>query len=420
MTSPASRGAAFVMPRTTREWSSASGVWIAAASWAAAARRRYGAARVITPDGMWSPEQILEQIAPRVHKNSSTVVRHTPVIAKTLAKDIRRYRKASRYHIGDGDAWDDVELQFVWQHHDLFHRAGEELARRRGCPLVSFVHAPQVWEARLWGVHRPGWGSALERYGERPQLLASDVVACVSDEVAHEVVRFGVAEERIVVCPTGVDPDHFGPQVSGDAARERLSIAASFTVGWVGSFRSFHGLDTLLEAFARLRVDVPDARLLLVGGGGARDDVEHLAQRLGISDATVFTGEVRYMDVPELVAAMDVAVVSAAVDDGFHYSPQKLREYMAMGTPVVAASVPDIHRFVRDRRDALLFKRGDSADLARQLRALYDDRPLRATIGAAGQKWVVANGTWDAQLERLVSSEPFRAAATRTRRSSVA
>ena len=116
----------------------------------------------------------------------------------------------------------------VWQHHDLFQSPGQAISRRHRCPLVSFVDAPLVWEARRWGVARPGWGRLVERYGEWPQLRASDVVACLSDEVAHEVVRLGVPRERIVFSPTAVDVDRFAPAAPsaaparGVGARRRL------------------------------------------------------------------------------------------------------------------------------------------------------------------------------------------------------
>ena len=91
-------------------------------------------------------------------------------------------------------------------------RAGAPLALRHRCPLVSYVHAPQVWEAAQWGVRRPGWGRLVERYGERPQLVASDVVAVVSDEVAAQVARLGVDERRILVSPMAVDARAIRPR----------------------------------------------------------------------------------------------------------------------------------------------------------------------------------------------------------------
>jgi glycosyltransferase involved in cell wall biosynthesis len=397
------------------EWATAKGVWIAAAGWAAAAERRYGHAWVATPDGVVDPAQVTSRTATASAPERSTWVRRSPEIVKTFVKDLRRWRFASRYHVDPHAVPRDVTLEFVWQHHDLFHRAGEELARARGCPIVSFVHAPQVWEARSWGVARPGWGRLLERHGERPQLTASDVVVCVSDEVQAQVVRLGVASERTIVCPTGVDARQFGPHVAGTEVRERLDLTDRFVVGWIGSFRGFHGLDGLVDAFSMLRRDVENASLLLVGGGPALQSVQDDVRQRGLGDAVVFAGEVPHDDVPQYVAAMDVAVVNAPKDEAFHYSPQKLREYMAAEVAVVAPALGDVGALARDSKEALLFEPGDTGALAALLFALAREPELRATIARGARRRVLAAGTWDAQLDRLVRSDAFTAATARVR-----
>ena len=220
--------AMFVMPRRSTEWPNAPALWVTAAGWASAARDRYGAAWVITPDAVGLPEAALDftryaTTSASPHFGSSWL----PVEARTALKDVLRWRTArqgsSRWIPAP---WAATSVEFVWQHHDLFHCAGETLARRHGCPLVSYVHAPQVWEAAKWGVRRPGWGSWLERHGERPQLLHSDVVACVSDEVAAEVVRLGVEERRILVSPMAVDAT-----VRPDRLREQTFAPASVSTG---------------------------------------------------------------------------------------------------------------------------------------------------------------------------------------------
>ena len=300
MNDASDRGAVFVMPRRTNEWASAKGVWIAAAGWANAARRRYGHAWVATPDGVFDPDDIMRRTAAVATAQRSTLTRRSPEMVKTFVKDLRRWQFASRYHVAEDERLRAIDLEFVWQHHDLFHRAGEQLARVHECPVVSFVHAPQVWEARSWGVARPGWGSLLERYGERPQLLASDVVVCVSDAVRAQVVKMGVREERTVICPTGVDGEQFGPPVSGARVREQLRLTDHFVVGWIGSFRSFHGLDGLLESFATLTRTVADARLLLVGDGPALESVQDAVRRLDLDAAVVFAGEVPHDEMPQV------------------------------------------------------------------------------------------------------------------------
>ena len=332
-------------------------------------------------------------------------------MVRTAAKDaLRGWEAFKARDVGEQTQWRDIELAFVWQHHDLFHLAGEPLARRHHIPLISYVHAPQVWEGTRWGVQRPGWARSLERLGDRPPLLRSDVVACVSEEVADEVVRLGIARDHVIVSPMAVDAQRFSPSISGHAARERLELGDAFVVGWAGSFRKFHGLDAALEAFAILRRSSPDSRLLLVGDGPERDAVEAEARELGLGESVVFAGATAHADLPELVAAMDIAVVTALDVGAFHYSPQKMREYLACGRPVVAPRVGDISRTVIDRVDALLYDAGDAQAFAELLIELEGDPALREQLGQAGRTLMERTGTWDARLEQLLASEPFRRA----------
>ncbi len=404
-----------VMPRTSTEWAGAAAMWITAAGWAAAAERVLGAGWVVTPDCIATPAQTLRFTEPRPAPASTVegagagraaqVARRVPTVAVTGAKDARRLVAARQFARADlHGPWEATDVRFVWQHHDLFHRTGERLAGRLGCPIVSYVHAPQVWEASKWGVARPGWGPLLERYGERPQLLASDVVACVSDEVAAELMRLGVEPARIVVAPMAVDPDRFNAAVDGDEVRRRFGLGESFVVGWTGSFRQFHGLEGALDAFVVVQQARPDAKLLLVGDGAERSKLEAQARQLGIEAAVVFTGSVGAADIPRYVAAMDAALVVAREGEQFHYSPLKLREYLACGVPVVGPRLGEVARLLGDEQLGRLYRPGDPVELADQIVGLIDDDGERARLARAGSEWVSAHGTWDAQLELVLAT----------------
>lgn len=404
------RGAVFVMPRRSTEWADAPGIWITAAGWAEAARKQLGHAWVVTRDGIATPEETVAFTRPRPRSPEAGRRRiPAPLVVRTGVKDVVRGRTARQHRdVGEFPQWSEVDLAFVWQHHDLFHTAGEPLARRHGIPLVSYVHAPQVWEAKQWGVQRPGWAGMLERFGDRPQLVRSDVVACVSEEVAAEVVRLGVDERKVIISPMAVDADRFSPSVSGDAIRAQFGFGDAFVVGWTGSFRRFHGLEIALEAFAALRARAPESRLLLVGDGSERGAVESLARSLGIGDDTVFFGAAAHENLPECVAAMDATIVTARVGEQFHYSPQKMREYLAVGKPVVAPRIGDVARTVTDDVNALLYEAGDVHGLADRLLLLRDDPGLRGRLGRAGRDLMVRTGTWDVRCEQLLGCDAFQ------------
>jgi glycosyltransferase involved in cell wall biosynthesis len=337
-----------------------------------------------------------------------------PVVARTGIKDLRRFRAARRFrHAGEHPEWSGARLAFVWQYHDLFSAAGGPIARRHHCPLVSFVEAPRVWEDNQWGVRRPGWGGLLERVGEGPQLRQSDVVLCISDEVAAQVVRLGADERRIVISPTGVDAQQFNPSVSGDPVRRAFGFEDDFVVGWTGSFRRFHGLDLAIEAFAILHRARPRTRLMLVGDGPERERLQQLTTSLDVADAVTFTGAKPFDQMPQYVAAMDVAVVTVLPSDVIHYSPLKLREYLATERPVVAPNVGEMGRVLADGEQALLYEPSDARQLAELLVRVYDDPSLRARLAVAGRHHVLRTDTREVQLERLLDSVPYRDALRR-------
>jgi glycosyltransferase involved in cell wall biosynthesis len=292
----------------------------------------------------------------------------------------------------------DGELAYVWHHHELFQRGGLAAATSRKCPLVVFVDAPIVWEGAQWNVKRPGWGAALERFGERPQLAVADVVACVTEEVAEQVVRIGAERDRVVITPCGVDVDRFHPEVSGETVRSRHGLTDRFVIGWAGTFHRFHGLDLLLDAFGAASRRHPDLALLLVGDGLDRPRVEARARDLGL-DGVVFTGTVTHGEIPAHIAAMDAAMVVDPGTASFHYSPLKLREYLACGRPVIAPRSGQISRTVRDGEHLLLVPPGDVNGLVDALDLLQASPDLRARLGANGAQLVRALWTWERQAE---------------------
>jgi glycosyltransferase involved in cell wall biosynthesis len=378
-------------------------MWMMAAGWAAAGEEIFGRSWLITEDGVFAPEQA-RSLASRkslASSGSTSWKRHIPTVIKTAMKDVRDYRRARRLARGlpQGE-WEQAgEIAFVWQRHDLFQSAGHVLAQRLGAPLALCVDAPVVWEARRWGVKRPGWGRLLERFGENPHLGAADVVLAVSDEVAQQVQERGVPADRILVTPNGVDIHFFTPDAHGERVRDLHGLAGKFVVGWTGGFHKFHGLDLAIDAMASLRQEIADLALLLVGDGVERMRLEQRAADLGL-DNVVFTGTVGHDEIPAHIAAMDVAIVLSPRDGRFHYSPLKLREYMACARPVIASRAGELAEFITEGVDGLLVEPGSVEELAGAVRFLYDDPDVRASMAEAGRAKMVREGSWELQVRR--------------------
>jgi glycosyltransferase involved in cell wall biosynthesis len=157
----------------------------------------------------------------------------------------------------------------------------------------------------------------------------------------------------------------------------------------------------LLEAFGNLYQTDPSYRLLLVGHGPLRSELEEQVRAQGWQGGVTFAGAVEHNQMPGYIAAMDVTVAPYPALEEFYYSPLKLFEYMAMGRPVVAARIGQVADIVTDGMNGLLFEPGDSQGLARCIRRLKEDPPLREELGRkAGAAGTIQ--TWNTSAARLI------------------
>ncbi|MGB0114797.1 MAG: glycosyltransferase, partial [Ilumatobacteraceae bacterium] len=375
------------MPRTPQNWAGAGALWITAAGWAGALRRRGFASSVVTPGGPLTEEACLSQTSTASLSSRGRTSR-VPAALRVLARDGQRSVEMLRYRrrapeLAEVSNANAGPIELVWQHHELFHTAGSKIAEVAGAPRIEYVHAPIVWEARRWGVERRVSGGPIIRLGEVPALRSADLVACVTEEVASEVVRLGVSSDRVLVSPMGIDPERFSPDLVPDADRMALDHLGDFVVGWVGSMRRFHALDLALEAVAIARAQGCRVGMAIAGDGQDRPRIESIVDDHGLGDAVQLLGQISNHDVPRLLASVDAAVITAGADQEFHYSPLKLREYLAMARPVAVPATGEIVRYLDDERTGMLYEPGDAVGLARVFTKLADDAVLRSTVGVA-------------------------------------
>jgi glycosyltransferase involved in cell wall biosynthesis len=299
---------------------------------------------------------------------------------------------------------------FVYERYALFGFGGLELSRALGVPHVLEVNAPLATEQhRVRGLHMADVATAIENRVWRQ----TGAVLAVSDELAAEVRARGVAPERVHVLPNGVDAARFGFDRAAAAARVRaaLGLGTGPIVGFVGSLKPWHGTDVLLEAFARLAPAHPTACLLVVGDGPAAGALRERTRGLGLEPRVRFTGAVEHARVPELVAAMDIAAAPYRAADDFYFSPIKVYEYLAAGTPVVASPLGQIAPLVAAGL-VTPAAAGDAGDLARALESILQAPAAASQRAARGRDWALGERTWTANARRAI--DIALAAAART------
>ena len=393
------RAAIFIMPRTSHDWQSAEALWVTVTGWALAAQRKYDKVYVVTRDAITDVQGV--RLYPKSTASASVTGKglysRLPDFIKTFIKDLILWKKSKQWQILDSPPWSEDQVEFIWEQHDLFPGPGLKLSRQLGVPLVSYVHAPSVWESRKWGVKRYLWGRFIEKQIEARYLKKCDLVACVSEAVKTKLIQMGVAADKVQISPMAVDQNLFDLPRYQELVRE-LKLENKLVIGWIGSFRIFHGLDVVLNAFAQVSKQFQQAVLIFVGMGAEFEKTKIHVKQLGLEDRVIFAGQKPNRLMPKYVSLFDIALVSASTDQSFHYSPLKLREYMGAGVATIAPDAGEIPNLFTHNENIKLYKAGNTQSLIDAISQLIEQAEHRNDIAKKGQKLTLETNTWDVRL----------------------
>jgi glycosyltransferase involved in cell wall biosynthesis len=266
--------------------------------------------------------------------------------------------------------------------HRLGSSLGASLAQRHKAPLILYFDAPEVEQYEdIHGATPPMASRARER--EERLLSQADRIVVYSEIVKDYLVRDrGLRAESILVFQT-LDHTRMTP-------KQLAAPSAQPVIGYVGSFMEWHQLPTLVRAFAGLRNSGVDARLLLVGDGLARKQVEQVIEASGHRSSIEITG---FLDGPMLdrqKSRIDLAVLPGTK---WYNLPTKIFEYGAASIATVAPASPTAKSLFGDSKEVAFFREGDAADLQQLLRRGVEDRTWRLDLATSLARRVATQHT---------------------------
>ena len=279
------------------------------------------------------------------------------------------------------------------------------VARRRGLPLVYEIRA--FWEDASVGNGTGREGSAryrLTRLLETHAARKADAVAVISEGLKADLIRRGIDPGKIIVSPNGVDMDLFGsPPAADKAFARRLGLDDADTVGFIGSFYDYEGLDDLIAAMPLLLARRPKARLLLVGGGPMEAALKAQAAASPAADRIRFVGRVPHDEVERYYALIDVlAYPRKAMRLTELVTPLKPLEAMAQRKLVAASDVGGHRELIEDGVTGTLFPAGDPAALAAALSELFARRGEWNGRRDIARRFVERERNWSSNILRYV------------------
>ncbi len=284
----------------------------------------------------------------------------------------------------------------VYERQSLWSVAAQQFARRRGIPHLLEVNAPLVQQQKDY---RELDLAAVAAGIEDTLLERSDRVLVTSPALVGYARDHGASRRGVRVVPCGVPASLLSATARAAAPRD----PSRFVIGFLGSLKPWHGLDVLVRAFRKLDPARTGARLLIVGDGPLRAEIEDQLRARQLDGFAELTGNVDAGGVAAQLARMDVGVAPYPDLASFYFSPLKLWEYAGAGVPIVASDTGDIGRVFPHRTAALLHPPGSATKLAAQIARLREDPELAARLARRARQIARAH-TWDriaARVERI-------------------
>lgn len=292
-----------------------------------------------------------------------------------------------------------LKPDFVYERYSAFSFGGILAAKKARIPTILEVNA--TFTGRLGSVYSlyfPWVAGKVERYA----LSNSAGIAVVSQTLKECLLDMGVPPAKIIVTPNGINPNkvrHVDTAATRENTRIRLGISECTVIGFVGSLRSYHGIDLLIKSIPAICSAEPHAHFLIVGAGEMEKHFREFVHDQDLEHRVTFTGGVAHSEVFHYIAAMDIAVMPHSNPFG---SPMKVLEYMAMGRAVVAPRLGPLAELIEDDVNGKLITPGDEHDFVRTVIRLIREPGERKSLGTRAQDHVLAKHTWERNAREVV------------------
>ncbi len=192
------------------------------------------------------------------------------------------------------------------------------------------------------------------------------------------------------IIPNAVDSERFHPSNEGEEVREELGLEDEKLITYVGRIVYHKGLEYFVQAAKHLRDR--NVKLLLIGTGDFREELEEIIKRENIEDKVIFAGRVSNEKLPKYYAATDVFVLpSVSRLEAFGIVAL---EAMSSGVPVIVSDIPGVREVIVEGKHGLLAEPMNSKDLAGKIRTLLENPDMAERMGENGRKRVKEKFTW--------------------------
>ncbi|MCF6196133.1 MAG: glycosyltransferase, exosortase A system-associated [Emcibacter sp.] len=341
----------------------------------------------LNPEG---PEELVEGLKFYRTTNYNRLLAKLPVIGqyevvRSLKKRLRQILKTEK-------------IDVIQAHSPMLNgMAAVAVGKEFNIPVLYEIRA--FWEDAAVSLGTSKEGDLRYRMSKNMETKvarAADAVTVICDGLKQDLISRGIPAEKITLIPNAVDISKFsGPAKPDPELRTKLGLDGKTTLGFIGSFYDYEGLEILLESLPVIIRQMPDVKLLLVGGGPVDEELKEQARLFGIEDHVMFTGRVPHDKVQDYYNQVDIFVYprkKMRLTD--LVTPLKPLEAMAQHKLVAASDIGGHNELIEDGKTGVLFKPDNSLALARTIIELLNKRDSWPEMIAGGRKYVEDVRNW--------------------------
>jgi glycosyltransferase involved in cell wall biosynthesis len=293
----------------------------------------------------------------------------------------------------------EFEPDVIYERANYAMVSGVEAAKEMNIPHILEMNAPYPEEKA--GMEGKGLFHHKSIQKEMDQLTKTNLVVVVSSALENYVKK-RVPNQQVVITPNAIR-SNLTPPDQNVKLRQKFGISTQALVfGFVGSIFPYHGVDRLIEAFAKLKIE--QAHLVIVGDGYVLDELKSLSTQLNITDKVTFTGSVPHSEIYSHIGAMDITIMAKS---NWYGSPVKIFEYGAMNKAIIAPNVIPVQDVMIHEQDGLLVE-PTVTSISDAMNTLANDPELRLRLAASFHAKVKSQHTWthmaELILQRLTSN----------------
>lgn len=294
-------------------------------------------------------------------------------------------------------------FDMIHERYGLYSLGGAIAARFLNIPYFLEVNAPLIEEKQLFTSPMKGTPRWIAELISRFNYRFADHIFAVSKILrSYLIEKANIASEKISVLPNAAESIVRDKQRKLQT-REQFGLNSEITVGYVGTFQPWFGIENLVKALPTILSREKKVIFLFIGDGEAKKKCDVLSQQLGVRHKIKFIDALPHEKLEELLAILDIGVAPyKRLPVKFYGSSMKVFDYMAGGSAIVASDIGQVSEIVEHEKTGLLVPPGDSNALADAILRLIQNPKLRRRLGENAKAQLQENFTWAGYADQLV------------------